>query len=165
MTEHYELLYIVPGTMTEDEVQPTIEAVHRLLTDRGATVTKTEFWGKRKLAFEIKHVRQGYYDLVEFDLDPAALADLEKALRLHDGVLRHAIVRKRVKTPERLAAEERLRERIAAYRQAEKEKETVAELAAATPAPAPAATTEAKVAPEKLEEKLEEMLESDTLEV
>lgn len=167
MKQAYELLYILRGEATEEEAKSQAERVHQLLTQAGGTIGKQEFWGKRKLAYEIDHVRQGFYDLVEFDLDSEQLANLEQALRLDEHVLRYQVVRRIVKSPERIAAEERLRERIAAKRAATKEKEAAGAVAAAQPKPTPvAAEPEAPaVTGEQLEEKLEEILDTNKLEV
>lgn len=167
MTEHYELLLIVPGTQTDEEAQATVAKLQEQLQARGATITKHEFWGKRKLAYEINHIRQGFYDLTEFDLETTKLAAIDNELRLNDVVLRHQIVCKTLKTAEELAAEAALREHIAAKRQAAREKEQGAAVAAATPTPVVAEPTEpaGPIEKAKLEEKLEQMLESDKVDI
>jgi small subunit ribosomal protein S6 len=132
MVQHYELLLIYPGTQTDEEAAQRTEAVQGVLAQQGATVTLHEFWGKRKLAYEIDHIRHGFYDLFEFDIESTSLQALENTLRLNDQILRHQIVRKEVKSPERLASEAALRERIAAKREAAREQEQGASLA--TPA-------------------------------
>ncbi len=166
MTGHYELLYILPGNLTEEEAQPASQAIHQLIKDQGASIVKEDFWGKRKLAYEIDKFRQGYYDLVEFDLETDKLPALDQILRLHESVLRYQIVHRIVKTPEQLAAEKQLQERLAAKRQAQKEKETVEAMATeAEPAPAKPAEPVADVNAPELEQKLEEILDEDTVDV
>lgn len=177
MVEHYELLYILPGTKTEEEIQPIVEQIHGIVNDHGATAVKTEFWGKRKLAYEIDHLRSGYYDLIQFDLDTSKFHDLEKTLGLNEYIIRHQMVRRRVLTPEQQAAITQLQERIAARRQATKDQEAAASIKAdadagmkpktepeATPVSTPAEPSE-PVTQEQLDKKLEEILESDTIEV
>jgi len=167
MIEHYELLAIFPGTQTEEEVQTSVQKLNELLVQHGAAITLHEFWGKRKLAYEIKHIRHGYYDLTEFDMESTKLQTLDSALRLHEALLRHQVVRKIVKTPEVLAAEAALRERIAAKRQAIREKEQAVAVSADAPVmeSVDAAEPAAPVAKEKLEEKLEQMLDSDKIDI
>lgn len=175
MTEHYDLLYILPGTKTDDEVKPMIDAVRAIVTEHGATDVKTDFWGKRKLAYEINGLRSGFYDLVQFDLETTKLQALDKVLGLNEHIVRHQVTRRKVLTPEQIAAETALRERIAARQQAVKDQEAAATIKAesdasmlAAPAPvstpAPAAPSE-PVTPEQLDKKLEELLENDTLNV
>jgi small subunit ribosomal protein S6 len=129
MVQTYELLYIIPGDKTEEEAKPITEQIKGLLTQLGATIANQDYWGKRKLAYEIEHIRQGYYDLIAFDVDTSKLPEIETALRLHEDVLRHMITIRIVKTPEQILAETQLRERIAAKRAAVKEKEVVAAVA------------------------------------
>lgn len=167
MTDHYEMVALFAGTTSEEEIKPIVDRIHAVLQEHGATVTKTDFWGKRRLAYEITHIHHGYYDVVEFDLDTTKLQELEKTLQLDDTLLRHQIVRKQVKTPEQLAAEQHLRERIAAHRQAEKDKEVVTAMTTdshPTPEPVPVVPA-APVSSEQISEKLEEILESDKIDV
>lgn len=165
MQQHYELLYIIPGTKAEDEVQPLTTTVHDLLKQHGATIVKQDFWGKRKLAYEIDHIRYGYYEAIDLDIDTLKLAGFESAMRLNPNILRFQVIKRKVLTAEQQAAATELRERIAAKREAAKEKEAVAMMKdepaaekAEAPAPAP-------VAAEQLDEKLEKMLESDKVEL
>jgi small subunit ribosomal protein S6 len=166
MIDHYELLAIFPGTQTDEEAQSSVSQIQELLTKNGATITKHEFWGKRKLAYEIKHIRHGFYDLTEFDFEGTKLNQLNSVLRLNDLILRHQLIHRVVKSPERLAAEAALRERIAAKRQAARENEPVA-AGAPSLEPAPTAPAEPAGPLEKaqLEAKLEEMLESDKIDI
>ncbi len=167
MIEHYELLAIYPGTQTEEEAQATVNTLQEVLKQQGANITLHEFWGKRKLAYEIKHIRHGYYDLTEFDIEGTSLAKLDTTLRLHESVLRHQIVSKRVKTPEELAAEIALREKIAAKREAAREKEQAESVAAESPVPVstPTAEESAPVEKQKLDEKLEQIFESKQVDI
>lgn len=166
MQQHYELLYIIPGTKAEDEVQPLVTAVHDLLTQQGGTIVKHDFWGKRKLAYEIKHIRYGYYEAIDFDFDTQKLGAFESAMRLNPNILRHQVIIRKVLTAEQQAAAAQLRERIAAKREAAKEKEAAAMLKTETPAEAPITPTPAApVTTKQLDEKLEEILESDKVEL
>jgi len=164
MVQHYELLLIYPGTQTDEEALTRVTAIEALLKQHGANITLHDFWGKRKLAYEIEHIRQGYYDLYEFDLEATSLQKLDTALRLNDMVLRHQILRKELKSAEKLAEEAALRERIAARREAGREQEQAAQIASETPV-AVKPVDSAPVAPEQLDKKLEEILESDSVQV
>lgn len=168
MQQHYEILYIIAGTRAEDEVPALTTQIHELLKTNGATIVKQDFWGKRKLAYEIDHIRYGYYDAIDFDMESTTLGTLEQALRLNPIVLRSQITKRKVLTPEQLAANAELRERIAAKREVAKEKEAAAMVSkpdAATPEPEAPAVAQAPVEQKQLDEKLEEMLESDKVEL
>lgn len=166
MQQHYELLYIIPGTKAEDEVPALVTQIHDLIKSSGGAIVKNDFWGKRKLAYEIDHIRYGYYDALDFDIDTAQLAALEQAMRLNTIVLRFQITKRKVLTSEQLAATAQLRERIAAKREVAKEKEAVAMLKDEPVAePAAAAPSEAPVETKQLDEKLEALLDSDKVEL
>lgn len=164
MVQHYELLYILNGDKTEEEAKAMTEQMKQLVIQRGGTIAKQDFWGKRKLAYEIDKIRQGFYDLIALDIETEKLADLDQAFRLHEDIVRHQITIRIVKTPEQLAAEEQLRERIAAKRAAVKDKETVAAVAEHTPTQVQPIST-VPVSGEELEEKLGEILEEDKIDV
>lgn len=167
MIKHYELLYILAGNKTEEEAQSMTQAVRDVVKQQGGTIVKEDFWGKRKLAYEIDHLSHGYYDLILFQIESTKLQTLENTLRLNEHVVRHQVTSFIVKSPEQLAAEERLRERIAARRQADKEKEVASAIVADN---TPAAPTAEPVVAEpmdsaQLDKKLEEILEEDKLDV
>lgn len=164
MVEHYEVLAIFSGMKTEEEAKSSMDKFQETLRSHGANITKVDVWGKRKLGYEIEHLRHGYYLNVEFDLDTQKLHGLDEALRLSDDVVRHQILRRVVQTAEALAKIAALRERIAAKREQVKEKEAAA-MVSEKPAAAAPVEPVAPVAQEKLAAKLEEILESDKVDV
>jgi len=91
---HYELLYIVPATHSEEEVQPIKSKINAAVTKYGGRIMFEESLGKRKLAYPIKKFRHGHYLLVEFDAEPSEIKQLDDELRLTNEVIRHLIVRK-----------------------------------------------------------------------
>lgn len=164
MLQHYELVYIIPGTKAEDEVPAMTAQIHELLKANGATIIKNDFWGKRKLAYEIDHIRYGYYDVVDFDMETTKLNILEQALRHSPTIIRSQITRRKVLTPEQVAANTEIRERIAAKREVAKEKEAAAIMTKPEAKPVEPEVAPVEPAPfetKKLDEKLEEILGSD----
>ena len=89
----YELMMIHRPEMAEPDVRSEIGAVESTIADTGK-VRETDFWGKRRFAYEIKHVNEGYYSVVTFDAEEGPLVDaLDRALSLSDTVIRHKIIR------------------------------------------------------------------------
>lgn len=88
----YELLYIVPGKYTEEELPPITESVKKILEKNQATIIKEENQGKKKLAYSIGENHYGYYVFMVFEVEGPALASIDKELRLMPEVLRHQIV-------------------------------------------------------------------------
>lgn len=94
----YELMFISRGTLDEAAVQAVIERFTKLIADLGGTVERVDHWGKREFAYEIQHMTEGYYTVVDFQVDADGLRELERQLGLADEVLRHKIVRPAVRT-------------------------------------------------------------------
>jgi small subunit ribosomal protein S6 len=92
MVRDYELMYIVRPELEDDAVRVAVKSVRALIESHGGEVVKTTLWGKRRLAFEVKRLREGHYVLVVFHLDGSKVAEIERALRIHDTVFRHLIV-------------------------------------------------------------------------
>ncbi len=110
--KHYELMYIIPLKVGQDDNNDTQQKVHDMLTGEGANITMEENLGKRKLAYAINHVRHGTYVVAEFDLEPEKLAKVQSWLSLSGEVLRSQLITKKVKTPEQLAREQALQEKL-----------------------------------------------------
>jgi small subunit ribosomal protein S6 len=90
----YEALYIVRADLDDDKVQEVVKRVNTLIERSGGAVERTNLWGKRKLAYEVKHQKEGAYVLQDFRIDPQRIPELEAALKITEEVLRHLIVRK-----------------------------------------------------------------------
>ncbi|MGF1666110.1 MAG: 30S ribosomal protein S6 [Acidimicrobiia bacterium] len=89
----YELMTIHRPGLEEDDVRARVTDMQTFLEGAGATVASTDLWGKRRFAYEIEKVTEGYYSVVAFDADAAAVAGLDRMLSLSDEVLRHKIFR------------------------------------------------------------------------
>ena len=89
----YEIVFIVDPEADDAEVMRLTEAVQKILTDQGASVTKTEMMGRRQLAYEINHKRDGVYVLLEVEGSGAEIAELERRMRVNDRILRYMTIR------------------------------------------------------------------------
>ena len=89
----YELALVVDAKIEEDARVATVEKAKDYVTKFGGTITEVEEWGKKKLAYEIQHMKEGYYYFIQFDADAACPAEVEKRVRIMDNVLRYLIVR------------------------------------------------------------------------
>jgi small subunit ribosomal protein S6 len=77
----------------EEEMPANIDKVSEFITTRGGSITEVNRWGKRKLAYPIKHRREGNYVLTLAKIDPEKTAELEANLRISEKILRHMLVR------------------------------------------------------------------------
>ena len=88
----YELMMIHRPEMAEADVRAAVSELESAIAESG-TVGETDFWGKRRFAYEIDHVREGFYSVVGFQGDNELLQRVDRALSLSDAVVRHKIVR------------------------------------------------------------------------
>ena len=103
----YELIYIVPPETTDEALAELQSQVESITQRFGATIEKTENWGRRKLAYEIGKHRDGVYVLHVINGPSEMVAELDRRLRVFDQVVRHIVVR----VDEELAVAERARTR------------------------------------------------------
>lgn len=104
-TKHYEILFIVPNNFTEDEAKKINTSIESMIKDVGGEITYQEYWGKKKLAYEIDKNHYGYYNLIEFDLIGKKLIELNRQLNLSKEILRHQIIQTKKRTLEEIEAE------------------------------------------------------------
>ena len=88
----YELAVVLSAKLEDDERAAAIEKVKGYITRFGGTVTNVDEWGKRALAYEINDEGEGYYVLYTFNSVPSFPRELERRLRIADGVLRSLVV-------------------------------------------------------------------------
>ena len=89
----YELMTIHRPGLDESEVRSLVDDLQSFLGDAGATVQTPDLWGKRRLAYEIDHINEGYYTVIGFEADAAAVEALDRRLSLSDDVIRHKVTR------------------------------------------------------------------------
>ena len=89
-SEKYEVLYIINPSLSEEETPGVVEKIKTLIEQNG-TVDAMEEWGKRKLAYEINYISEGYYVLVKFTSAPDFPAELERILRNTETVMRSLV--------------------------------------------------------------------------
>lgn len=89
----YEMVFIVDPDVAEDEVMRLSEGVQKIITSQGGAITKTEMMGKRHMAYEINHKRDGSYVLLEVEGSGAEIAEVERRMRVNDQILRYMTIR------------------------------------------------------------------------
>ena len=89
----YELVYILPPDTTEQQVAELHEQVGQVVTRMNGQMEKNENWGRRRLAYEIGHHKEGVYVLDVINGSGELMKELDRRLRVMDQVFRHMIVR------------------------------------------------------------------------
>ena len=89
----YELVYILPPDTTEQQVAELHQQLEAIVSRLTGQIEKTENWGRRRLAYEIAHHKEGVYVLDVINGSGELMKELDRRLRVMDQVIRHMIVR------------------------------------------------------------------------
>ena len=90
---HYEVMFIIDPRLEDAAIQQAVDRFIGVVAERGGEATKVDHWGRRKFSYEIEHLAEGYYVVADLQAEPAAVAELDRVLRLADELVRHKIVR------------------------------------------------------------------------
>ena len=89
----YELTFVVNAKIEDDERAAVVDKCKALIERFGGTITNVDEWGKKRLAYEIQKMKEGYYYFIHFESDATVPAEMEARLRIMDNVLRYLCVR------------------------------------------------------------------------
>ena len=89
----YELVFIVSPEVADEKMRVTLDNVTQFITGKGGVISEVEQWGKRKLAYPIKHFMEGNYVLIRFKLKPEVAKALEANLQISEEVLRNLLIK------------------------------------------------------------------------
>jgi small subunit ribosomal protein S6 len=84
----YENIFIARQDATAAQVEALADTFTGIITEQGGQVTKKEYWGLRNLSYRIKKNRKGHYMLLNIDAPPAAVAEMERNMRISEDVVR-----------------------------------------------------------------------------
>jgi len=90
--EKYEIMTISKGALSEESARSLSNSVKDLITSASGRVLNSNFWGKRKFAYEIKGQIEGWYDVVQFEIETSGVAKLKQKLNLVDDLVRYLII-------------------------------------------------------------------------
>ena len=89
----YELAVVVNAKIEDDARAAVIEKVQKYVTRFGGQISDVEEWGKKRLAYEVQKMREGFYYFIHFEAETTAPAEIEARLRIMDNVMRYLCVR------------------------------------------------------------------------
>ena len=90
---NYELTFIVPSDVNEEELNGVVTQIQGWVEGTQGKVNKVDHWGRRRLAYNIAEYREGFYVVLDLDLDPQSTLELERNLKLANQVMRHLLIR------------------------------------------------------------------------
>ena len=91
---NYELLYIIDNELTDEAKEALIAKLNAIVESDGGSIESVDKWGTKKLAFPINFKTEGYYVLVNFAAKAELPAEMERVMRITDGIIRFMIVKK-----------------------------------------------------------------------
>lgn len=91
--QDYELVYIINPDVVEDALEAQVNGITQFITSRDGVIASVDKWGKKKLAYPLKHYLEGNYVLTKFKISPARLKEIEANLKISEEVLRHLLVK------------------------------------------------------------------------
>ena len=89
----YELALVLNAKLEDDARTAELEKVKELIARFGGTITNVDEWGKKRLAYEIQKMREGFYYFIQFEADATCPAELEARLRIEEAVIRYLCVK------------------------------------------------------------------------
>ena len=89
----YEVMVIFNADLEDQAIRDAVDRSLELIKGMGAEPGHIDYWGKRRLAYEINHKAEGYYVVMQAMSEPAAMAELHRTLSLSDDVIRHKVLR------------------------------------------------------------------------
>lgn len=88
----YETLFILNPSLDEEGINTNVEKFKDVIQNGGGEIENVDLWGKRKLAYEIKKLNEGFYVLINFKADAQLPKELDRVFRISDNIVRHLIV-------------------------------------------------------------------------
>ena len=92
-SQEYELVYVVNPDIAEEALETRVTGISQFITSRDGVISSVDKWGKKKLAYPLKHCLEGNYVLTKFRISPARCKELEANLRISEEILRHLLVK------------------------------------------------------------------------
>ena len=89
----YELALVVSAKLEDEARDAVVEKAKGIITRYDGTITEVEDWGKKRLAYEIQKMHEGFYYFIHFEAPSTAPAEIEKDVRIMDNVLRYLVVK------------------------------------------------------------------------
>ncbi|TAA70618.1 30S ribosomal protein S6 [Planococcus salinarum] len=90
----YELMYIIQPAIEEEAKKALVERFSEVLTSNGAEIIESKEWGKRRLAYEINDLREGFYQIVKINSGSEAINEFTRLANINEDIIRHIAVRK-----------------------------------------------------------------------
>ncbi|HKK82897.1 MAG TPA: 30S ribosomal protein S6 [Atribacterota bacterium] len=89
---NYELMILLDPNLQEEEISALIKEVQQTIANNQGKIIKVNQWGKRTLAYDIKKFREAFYVIIDFELEPENIANIEKSIKFEEKIIRYLLV-------------------------------------------------------------------------
>lgn len=89
----YEVMFILRSNLEHEAIKGEVENVKKIFTDHASNVLECKEWGLRELAYEIEHMRKGYYVWMLVEANNEAIAEFNRVIGYNENVIRHIVVK------------------------------------------------------------------------
>jgi small subunit ribosomal protein S6 len=89
----YEVMLILDPSLEDKDAKAAIDRYLKTITSRDGKVLEVDYWGKRRFAYEIRHLNEGYYSVVTIEAETETVDEFARVLGLADNVVRHKVIR------------------------------------------------------------------------
>ena len=94
MLNKYESMVVITPTLSEENAKKENELIQNFIKEKGGEIINTDEWGKKRLAYQIRNFKEGYYFINYFTLDQTKVIELDQFYKLHEYVIRYNILTK-----------------------------------------------------------------------
>jgi len=103
----YEMMFILNPELGEEEIEAALDRLQNIIHQGGGEITNLDKWGKRRLAYEVRKFREGFYVLLNFRSPSAIAAEVERVVKISDNIIRYLLIRdeRAERQPERVEKE------------------------------------------------------------
>lgn len=88
----YELMILLDPNLQDEAISALVKEIQQTITKNQGKIGKVSQWGKRKLAYEIKKFQEAFYVVLNFELEPENIANIEKSIKFEEKIIRYSIV-------------------------------------------------------------------------
>jgi small subunit ribosomal protein S6 len=92
-TNHYESVVIFNAALEEEQIQAAISRTQEAIQTNGGTITETENWGRKRLAYPIQKSKSGYYYVLRYSTVPESISKIERFFFLEEAIIRYLTVK------------------------------------------------------------------------
>jgi len=89
---NYELMILLDPNLQEEEISALLKEVQQTIANNQGKIIKVNQWGKRTLSYDIKKFREAFYVIIDFELEPENIANIEKSIKFEEKIIRYLLV-------------------------------------------------------------------------